>query len=182
MGLVINDDNLRDCEVEEFSRKVRAILVDEDNKILIANYYNLILLPGGKVEDNESIYTAIRRELKEETGKDYSEEELELFEILNYYQKNYLTRNEVIRNRLVQIYYFIGKYKGVKQERQKLTESEQKANFRLELVPLYNIEKIIKNNKNDNPRNIYFQKELLTILELYKTRDKVIKKQKKELL
>ena len=49
-----------------------------------------------------------------------------------------------------------------------LTEKEQKGNFRLELVSLEQLENMILSNENDNPRNIYFQKELLTLLDSYK--------------
>lgn len=61
-----------------------------------------------------------------------------------------------------------GLYKDIKKNSQKLTEKEQKDNFKLELVSLEELENIIMNNKNDNPRNIYFQKELLIILANYK--------------
>ena len=72
MKLIINDDNLRLDEVQEFNSKARAILVDEDNRILIANYGNVVLLPGGKIDDGETIYKAITRELSEELGQDYN--------------------------------------------------------------------------------------------------------------
>jgi len=168
MELIINDDNLQNNEVQKRSLKVRAILVDENNKILIANYGNVILLPGGKVDAKETIYDAIIRELNEEIGQNYTKKELDYFITLNYYQKNYPKREGIFENRLVQIHYFIGKYKEIKKDVIKLTEKEQKDNLRLELVSLEELENIILNNKNDNPRNIYFQKELLAILASYK--------------
>ena len=145
---------------------MRVILIDENNRILIANYGNIILLPGGKVDEGETNLIAITRELSEEIGCNYSVEELEFFTTLKFYQKNYPTRNGKLKNRLITTHYFVGKYKGI--SRQSLTEKEQKDNFRLELVSLEDIENIILNNKNSNPRNIYFQKELLTILTCYK--------------
>lgn len=159
MDLIINDDNLKNIDIDEFSIKVRVILVDENNQILIANYGNIILLPGGKVDEKESIYFAISRELREE---------LKFLGTINYYQKDYPKINGILKNRLVKTYYFIGKYKDVKKDTQKLTEKEQKGNFKLELVSLDSLENIILSNKNNNPRNIYFQKELLSIMELYK--------------
>ena len=178
MELIINDDNLKNIDIDEFSIKVRAILVDENNQILIANYGNIILLPGGKVDEKESIYFAISRELREELGCEYSEEELKFLGTINYYQKDYPKINGILKNRLVKTYYFIGKYKDVKKDTQKLTEKEQKGNFKLELVSLDSLENIILSNKNNNPRNIYFQKELLSIMELYKciNEDEIVKK------
>lgn len=168
MELIINEDNLQYSEVQEFSVKVRAILVDENNQILIANYGKVILLPGGKVDDGENISEAISREISEELGQNYSSEELDFFATLNYYQKNYPKRDGTLQNRLVQTHYFVGTYKGIKKELQKLTEKEQKDNFSLELVSLEDLENMILNNKNNNPRNVYFQKELLVILASYK--------------
>ena len=178
MELIINEDNLNINEVQEFSTKVRAILVDENNRILVANYGNVILLPGGKVDEGETLSEAITGELNEELGQDYSANELDFFVILNYYQKNYPKRDGTSQNRLVQTHYFVGSYKGIKLDSRKLTEKEQKGNFRLELVSLEDLENMILNNKNNNPRNIYFQKELLTILASYKkmTQDTSIKK------
>ena len=170
MDLIINEDNLQYSEVQEISSKVRAILVDENNRILIANYGNVILLPGGKVDDGETISEAITRELSEELGQDYNTNELDFFVTLNYYQKDYPKRDGTFQNRLVQTQYFIGRYKGVKKDKQELTEKEQKGNFRLELVSLEDLENMILNNKNNNPRNIYFQKELLIILACYKNK------------
>lgn len=168
MNLIINDDNLQQNKIKESSTKVRAILIDENNQILIANYGNVILLPGGKVDHNETYLTAIQRELKEELGQDYNNEELEYFLTLNYYQKDYPKRDGTFQNRLIQTHYYIGSYKEVNKDKQNLTEKEKNSNFRLELVPLEQLENLILNNNNSNPRNIYFRKELLTVLAFYK--------------
>lgn len=168
MELVINEDKLQFDEVKEFSSKVRAILVDENNRILIANYGNVILLPGGKIDNGETVSESITRELNEELGQDYNANELDFFITLNHYQKDYPKRDGIFQNRLVRTYYFVGSYKGIKKDSRKLTAKEQKGNFRLELVSLEDLENMILKNVNDNPRNIYFQKELLTILASYK--------------
>ena len=76
MSIIINDDNLKLEQIQEFNSKVRAFLVDDSGNILIANYGNVFLLPGGSVDQDENIESAIVRELKEETGCDYSIEEL----------------------------------------------------------------------------------------------------------
>ena len=168
MELIINEDNLNVNDLQDFSTKVRAILIDENNQILVANYGNVILLPGGKVDEDETNLMAITRELNEEIGQNYSSEELEFFTTLNFYQKNYPKRDGTFRNRLVRTDYFVGSYKKIKLDKQKLTEKEQKSNFRLELVSLEDLENMILKNKNNNPRNVYFQQELLTILACYK--------------
>ena len=177
MEITINEEKLQNKEINEFSIKARAILINEKNQILIANYGNVILLPGGKVDKGESIFDAITRELNEELGQDYNSDELEFFTTINYYQKNYPKRDGTFQNRLVLTHYFIGKLKEIKINLQKLTQKEQKDNFKLELISLEELEDKILNNKNNNPRNIYFQKELLIVLDNYKNiKQNIIKK------
>lgn len=177
MEITINEEKLQNKEINEFSIKARAILINENNQILIANYGNVILLPGGKVDKGESIFDAITRELNEELGQDYNSDELEFFTTINYYQKNYPKRDGTFQNRLVLTHYFIGKLKEIKINLQKLTQKEQKDNFKLELISLEELEDKILNNKNNNPRNIYFQKELLVVLDNYKNiKQNIIKK------
>ena len=90
--LIINKDDLRIDEVQAFQTKARAILVDKANRVLVANYGGVILLPGGSVDDEETIMQAVIRELQEEIGVEYIPEELKLLTNIKYFQKNYPKR------------------------------------------------------------------------------------------
>lgn len=168
MEIMINDDNLEMSDVQEFRTKVRALLFDEEGRILIANYGDVILLPGGKAKKGESLFSAILSELNEELGEEYKSEELSFFLTLNYCQRDYPKREGIFLNRMVQTHYFLGEYKGVEKDLQKLSDKEKKDNFRLELIALEDLEVLLLNRNSENPRNIYFKKELLTVLDYYK--------------
>ena len=90
--IVINENGLLESQLDKESSKSRAILVD-GNKILIANYGGVILLPGGSIDKGETETQAIYRELKEETGMEYETQELRKIIMLKYYQPNYPTRD-----------------------------------------------------------------------------------------
>lgn len=168
MEITFNEENLISNEIDEYNSKVRAILINEENKILVCNYGKVYLLPGGSVDQNEELNDAITRELKEELGTEYKPEELDCFLIMNYYQRNYPKRDGTVLNRLIKSYYYIGRLKPIIKDNQHLTEKEKKGNFKLELINLEDLEIVILNNNNNNPRNIYFQKELLTVFEYLK--------------
>ena len=89
MKLIINPYNLNTIDIDEYNTKARAILINNNNEILIGNYGGTYLLPGGSIDYNEDIINGLTRELKEETGIDYKEEELISICHLDYYQKNY---------------------------------------------------------------------------------------------
>ncbi|NLD79171.1 MAG: NUDIX hydrolase [Mollicutes bacterium] len=145
--------------MKEYGLKSRAILINEKGQVLVANYGGVYLFPGGSIDENETIITALIRELKEEIGCDYEETELKFIVCSEFYQKDYLKRNGKVKNRLIKTNYFIGKYKGVLNINQKLTKKEMKNKFKLELLPLKDLKNI-----NNNSRNIFFQKEIITIL------------------
>lgn len=165
--IIINDNSLKEKDVIEKNSKVRALLIS-NNSILVANYANIIMLPGGSIENNEDKNKAILRELKEETGIKYDISELKKLVVLKYYQDNYPKQDNTITNRLIKTYYYTAEYKGISLDNQHLTEKEKKKHFRLELVDLDNIEKIVLAHNSDNPRNIYFQREVLEVIKYYK--------------
>lgn len=162
--IIINDDNLKNSDIEKSSVKARALLYT-DNSILVANYNGIYLLPGGKLENNENVIDALQRELVEETGIIYNKEDLTELFVLRYYQKNYLTVDNKILNRLVRTYYYISKFKGVDLTKVNRSNREIEGNFKLELL---NIEELSKPLVNDNPRSKYFDRELKEVLKVYK--------------
>lgn len=169
MKIVINENNLNENEINEFNSKVRSILLNDNNEILVCNYGGTYLLPGGKIDNDESQIDALIRELHEETGIIYDSKEFKFLCELQYFQKDYPKRDSNLKiNRLVTTYYYLGKYKEANLEKQVLSDKEVKSNFRLELINIDNLENVILSNHNSNPRNSYFKKELLTILEYYK--------------
>ena len=64
--LVVNESNINNYD--SYMKKARAIVLNEKNEIYICNMNNTYLLPGGTVEDNESTFQTLIRELKEELG------------------------------------------------------------------------------------------------------------------
>lgn len=91
-------------------------------------------------------------------------------------------RNGVIQNRLMKMYYYVGKLK-LPLERQHLTEKEQKDHFKLNLIPLKELESVILQNQTNNPRNKEFQREILEIITFYKKEgamERIVKKEQEK--
>ena len=165
MHLILNEDNIKFEEVNQIREKVRAILIDENDQVLIANYGDVFLLPGGYPEDSERYIDAIIRELKEETGIIYNYDELSYYGLIEHYQKDYPSRNGRISNKLVNTYYFVGDYKGFSKKDQLLTLREYIDNLSFIMVPLENIETLIYDHISDNPRSEFFDAELYVIMQ-----------------
>ena len=63
-------------EIKEIRNVVRAILLDENNKIILLDmlrndafgYSKYVETPGGGVQENENLIDALKREIKEELG------------------------------------------------------------------------------------------------------------------
>ena len=165
MEVIINDFNLKDNDIDKYSNKVRAILLSDD-KILVSHYMDIYMLPGGKI-DNESAIDALIRELKEEIGIVYKEDELNELLTIKHYQNNYPTRDDKIANRLVITNYYIGKYKGIDLDNISRTENEINGNFHLELITIDEFIKLL-DVKSTNPRKEYFDKENIEVVKVLK--------------
>ena len=169
--ITFNDDNLSINDIEETVTKVRAIIVNEDNEIVLARYNDLYLLPGGSVDNNENLNEALIRELKEETGMNFENTSLEPFVMVEQYNKAYPKRDDInFSDRLSKTYYYlINTDEKINKRNMKLTLNELNHDFSAIRVNLNDIEKIVHNHFNDNPRNKYFKRELLAVIDYYKS-------------
>lgn len=151
---------------DEIKMKSRAIITDNEGKILIGNYGGVYLLPGGSIDTGENPNNTILRELREETGLEF--QQLEPFTKIRYFQNRYPTREGRTINRLLITYYYIGREKDAIKHDRKLTEKEIKDGFELKYYSVEEIGRMLEQNQTENPRNEYFNKEIKTIIEHYK--------------
>ena len=153
-------------DIDDVRIKSRAIFVNSKDEILVANYGGVYLLPGGSIDDGEDKYSAIVRELMEETGLEINK--LDLFLKLKYFQNGYPTRSGNVINRLVLTDYYVGYEKDAIKGNKKLTEKENKDSFELRYYNILELEDILRKNKSDNPRIEYFNEELMEVIDSYK--------------
>lgn len=164
--IIINDENIN----EKFTKKKlksRAVLVNSSNEILVANYGGVLLLPGGSIEGRETPDETIHRELKEEIGIDMKTEQLKPFVKVRYFQPNYPERNGNTINRLAVTYYYLGHINSISEERE-LTENEKKDGFTVGFYSINQILEMLNSKKGDNPRRLYFDRELQAVIDYYK--------------
>lgn len=166
--IIYNPYCLKDTNLDDIKEKVRLLIKNSRNEILVANYGGIYLLPGGKLEPNESIFDALKREVKEEIGIDLNENISLLVKIV-YYQKNYPKMNNTICNRKITTHYFTTKMDiDLDKTTTTLSQNEKEGNFKLQWINENKISYLLESSNSTNPRKTYFDKELLQVLELYK--------------
>lgn len=165
-----NPRKLNEKYIEECEKKARLLIKNDNDEILVANYGGAYLLPGGKIDDNESVIEALIREIKEEVGVDIKETDITSIVTFNYYQKSFPKRNgKVLDRKIITHYYMTNMNIELSKCENTLTEKEIKDNFRLEWIKEENLKDIIKNNPSikENPRVSYMNDELLKVLDVY---------------
>lgn len=179
--ITFNNNNLTDTEIDKVVKKVRAVIInDRIGKILIVNYAGLYMLPGGKIDNNETEMSALKREILEESGIEITELELEPYLVINSYDKNYHTREYGTINRLTQTtFYVIHTDKEIDISKKKLTKSEIEKNHTITYEYLEVIEYLIRINNSFNPKRKQFDREILTALyecPTFKNKRKILTK------
>jgi len=147
MDFIINEHNLQTKQIKEFNSKVKILLIDENNQILIKKHHDIYYFLGGKTYEDESTTDALIRILYQTTGKIYNINEFTFLTFLENYQKTSTKRNTLTQN-----YYYIAKFKGYSNNK---TLPQQ-----LELISIDKLLSKVKNTKNKHL-------ELLTIIDYY---------------
>ena len=63
-----NYRKLAEEEINDRVIRVKALMLNDSNEILIGEAFGTIQFPGGHIKENEDLVKALKREVKEETG------------------------------------------------------------------------------------------------------------------
>ena len=170
--IIYNHDNLKEEDINETVIRVKALLINSDNEIAIGYAHKTYQFPGGHLEENETLEDALKREIKEETGIEIKEKGLKPFVKTVYYTSNY--RNTGL-NRKNEIYFYkIKTNEKANMNNSNLDDWEKVGNYKIEYIPLDNIEQILIDSIPDNPINEIIVEEMLEVLNEYKNNQKSI--------
>lgn len=139
---------------------VNAVLFDNDGNIAISfmGKYDLHTLPGGGIEADENLHTALKREILEETGC-----ECEIIEELGHIIENRFEHDFTQKR-----YYYIARILGEKGSLQ-LTEEEIEANTTVMWITLEEALKIISEKEHENYQRKFIQKrDIAALIEALK--------------
>lgn len=164
--IIRNINNLKEEEMTDFATKVKLLLVNSCNEILLGYSHHEYQFPGGTLEAGETLMDTVKRELMEETGLVLSDEKISPFAKSSGYYKDW---PGVGRNKKVEIYYYeIKTDEKPNFDKIKLTDKEKEGNFTLRYVSLDDVEEELKNNTKEygDPHGIV--REMIELLKIYK--------------
>lgn len=66
--IIINDKQLEDTDIDYSVIRVKALVVNDEGKMILAHNNGTFQFPGGHLEEGEDLKVALKREVEEETG------------------------------------------------------------------------------------------------------------------
>ena len=161
----INEED-RPIEIfDEIVIRTKALLINNDNQILLGYADGVYQFPGGHLKEGETLEECLKRELKEETGMDIDTSNMKPFLKLAHNYENYNGSN---KNKRIEIYYYFIKsdlkYNLAETD---YDDNEKLLNYQLERFNLEDVKHVLINNIDNNPINKYIVEEMLIALNEY---------------
>ncbi len=167
--IITNKYNLKEEDMTEVVQRVKILLVNSGNEILLGYSHNDYQFPGGHVEENEALVDTVNREVKEETGIELNLTEIEPFARTLGYYKDWPSEG---KNRKIEIYYYeIKTDEKPNLDNTEYTDSEKDGGFKLEYIPLNEVEEVLKKNAMEFGDERGIAHEMLEVFKVYKNRD-----------
>ncbi|MDD2391664.1 MAG: NUDIX hydrolase [Bacilli bacterium] len=161
-----NNDNLKKEDITETVVRVKMLLVNSNNEVLLGFCHNTYQFPGGHQEEGETLIECVIREVKEETGIELTLREIEPFFVIRHYSKNYHGLGE---NRCSEIYYFeIKTDEKYDLSHAEYTENEKEGQFELKYINLEKVEEVLNESITWNEKNAVIVPEMITVFKEYK--------------
>lgn len=166
--IIVNKDCIQEKEITEIVKRVKAIIINSKNEILLGYSHNDYQFLGGHVEDGENLIETLNREISEESGISLNLDGDFPIILRKAYYKDY---PQIGKNRKNEIYYYIIKTDKVPNlELTNLTDDEKDGNFKLEYIKLDDIEEVIIKNGDKNGDLHGIANEMLEVIKIYKNK------------
>ena len=159
--ILVNEYNMTDNDIKEVETRVKAILINDNNEILIGYSYETYQFVGGHVENNEDLIVTLSREIQEEAGIEMEIKDIDPIAVYTKYVKE--------KSKKLLIYYYII-HSNAKPNRNNTnyTEAEVIGNFDLRYVKISDLKQVITDNLNYNEGKELsndISKEILLLLD-----------------
>ena len=164
--IIVNNDNLKEEDITEVVKRVKVLLINSNDEILLGYEHNDYQFPGGHVEDDESLIDTVKREIKEEVGIDLNIDNIEPFAVSIGYWKDWPLKG---MNRKTEIYYFEIK-SDIKPDldNTNYTNHEKEGKFELRYIPLDNVENVLEENAKEYGDQFGIAREMLDLFKMYR--------------
>ena len=172
--LILNKDKLENNEIDEEVTRVKALMINSNNEILLAFAYGDYQFPGGHLNKDENNEKGLIREVKEETGIDISKYDLQPFMMIKHLTKNYFNSGKNRCNKI--IYYIIKTDEKLNLKKSSFTDYEKKGNFTIGYYKLNELEEMLIDYSNKNPKFKPIAYEMLQVLFEYENINKTKRK------
>lgn len=161
MEVIKINNEIIDADVEMIKVRLLSIV---GNKLVVANYANNYMLPGGKVDTGESLIDALIREISEETGEVLNKNEIKKLVTVDDYEECYPSKKGEVKKYIRTHYYIVDKLIDINNKKT-LSEREKVGNFKLIEYDIYELISILKNISGIKEK--IFAQELLSVLIYY---------------
>lgn len=161
---VINDDNLKEEDIEMKVIRVKALILNSKGNILLVFNNNTYQFPGGHVDDGEEIDECMRREIKEEIGIDVEIKE-EPFLCIETFDNNYFGTGKKVLNTIY--YYKIVTDLEPDLSKTKYDELELQTEFNLFYVDFKKLEEFLISRIDSNEIDPKIAREMIHVVKEY---------------
>ncbi len=153
--------------------RARAVILNDNDEILMGYCGGIYQFPGGHVEQDETISEGLIREVKEETGIEIAQKEYIPFYKIKYLNKDYPEKNI---NRCTEFLYFLIKCnEPYNMENTNFDQYEKDNNFELKYIKIEEIIPILNEDLNKEEKlNIIYSEIISVIQELLENKDEIL--------
>lgn len=165
--ILYNKDNLTKEDINKEITRMKVLLINDNNEVMIGYSGNVYMFIGGHLEKNESFLDCLNREIEEETGMELDLKNLNPFLKTEMYCKNYFQKGINVN---CIIYFFAVRCNSkINLKNTNYTEEEIVGNFEIKKIKLDNFEKEIISNYEKYPLAKGIGIELLNAMKVYKS-------------